>query len=427
MLYSCFVVLSVAHVLPWIMKPGGALSDPSKLTALLSGLVTLPYFGLVVFGYRSSVIRQLETTDIEGLVTEFALLYSLAMLFLYMGINSGRRLKLSVPPVSPNFSLREILVVVAVLLAIFFYATVEKLAHVGGVAYLIENLARRAELVAGVGVLGVLIEPSAFLAAFLLIYCRGRFGAPSTLMVILVVSAIFVGLAVFGGRKLPMFLVLFSAMAFHFYVRPLKILSWQSFCIGLAVAFFFVWMLRLRSGVGSIDPVAGSFLVEAIENSSYIDTYLFVLDYFNAREFWYGAAFGDLLIRLGISSLSDLRVPIDDGVYLRTLFQGWTVFPPAHFDDMFPSSWPPESFGNGYLNFGVPGVLVFFFIRGLVIGGLFGALKSSEYSPAMFFLYLFVVFNFHFTNLRLVQLFFVAIPVLLVVFVISRRRRVELR
>lgn len=422
MLFVCAIVLVVAHAAPWVYRREQWLDNPSRLLSVLSGLVIVPYYLLIASGYRSPILKLYPGEDLTGALAVFALLYSLGLLCSFIGVELGRKVRIPMPQVAQELSKRTIFFLVATLVGIFAFLTFEKLRYVGGLSFLIANLSRRSELLAGTGGLSVLIEPSAFMVGFFLLYSYGRNKWPSVYLIYGVLGFVFVGLAVFGGRKLPMYLLIFSAIAYHAYVSQIRILSIKTIMLAGSVVFFFVWMLSFRGSAEFDQLDFFEIFFGAVANASYIDTYIFIMDYFDRHGYWYGAAFGDLLIRFGFSNLGDFRVPIDDGVYIRTLFQGWTVVPPERFEYMFPSSWPPETFGNGYLNFGIPGVLVFFLIRGFVVGLAYSSLVRSNWSPTLFFIFLFVVFNFHLTNLRLVQLFLVLVPVIFLHYFIAAWR-----
>lgn len=412
MLFFFAIVLIGAHAAPWVYRSDKWLENPARLLSTLSGLVIIPYYLLIASGYRSPVLDLYPDEDLLVNLAFFALLYSLGLIFSFIGVELGCKIRIPMPQATLSLSRRTIFFAIAALIGVFAFLTLEKITYAGGLSFLIANLSRRSELLAGTGGLSLLIESSGFMVGFLLLYSYGRYRWPSAFFIFGVVGFILVGFAVFGGRKLPMYLLIFSAIAYHAYVIRIRFLSVKTLLIAGSVAFFFVWMLSFRGSaefqqLKFVDVVFG-----AVANASYIDTYVFIIDYFDRHGYWYGAAFGDLLIRLGLTSLGDFRVPLDEGVYIRTLFQGWTVTPPERFEYMFPSSWPPETFGNGYLNFGILGVLVFFFIRGFVVGLAYSCLQRSKWSPTLFFIFLFVVFNFHLTNLRLVQLASVLAPVL---------------
>ena len=143
-----------------------------------------------------------------------------------------------------------------------------------------------------------------------------------------------------------------------------------------------------------------SYLNGILTSVSYAYTQIYIIYTFDFDNFWYGEIFATIPLRLlGISGY-----PIDDGVYIRSLAEGLQADPLTLFENLFPSSWPPETFGMGYANFGVIGVICFAFSLGIVHGFIY---KSIYYSFGIdvftSILYFYTLFNFQFTNLRIVQ------------------------
>ena len=79
---------------------------------------------------------------------------------------------------------------------------------------------------------------------------------------------------------------------------------------------------------------------------------------------------------------------------------------------MAHNSWPPRTFGNGYMNFGVPGIMVFFLIQGFVTGFAYKLAVRTEYHPVFVFLYLMFIFSFQISNLKLTELALILVGLL---------------
>ena len=63
----------------------------------------------------------------------------------------------------------------------------------------------------------------------------------------------------------------------------------------------------------------------------------------------------------------------------------------------------PETFGSGYLNFGVIGIAVFALIKGFISGLAYSYARALKFSPPAMFILLYIAFSFHLTNLRIVE------------------------
>ena len=96
--------------------------------------------------------------------------------------------------------------------------------------------------------------------------------------------------------------------------------------------------------------------------------------------------------------------PIDEGVYIYNLFLGRPVEPPLPTILMAANSWPPRTFGNGYMNFGLAGVVIFSFIQGWITGVAFKFMVRSNRHPIFLFLFLLIVFSFQVSNLKIAEL-----------------------
>lgn len=404
-----FILLLLAHVLPFLFGGRSPLTSPYKLIALLGFATVIPHaLILSIFEGRPTGSIFGSRLEFQYFMTQFNILYALGTLAVYLGIYlfpHPRRLNIKI-----TLSDGMMLALLFVAFSLFGLASFERINSAGGLAQIFANIDRRSQIFNDAGPLAILVQPMAFLVSFLLFYLRSK-GRIPMFLVVGIVAFVFLLLSVYGGRKAPMFFLLFCLLSYNFYVRRVRIFSASTIAFLSFSIVFFIWMRDFRGSTDLSDADLWSVVEESIVNASYVDTYLFIMKYFSENGFWHGATFGDIIGRFGLVDLQGARPPIDDGVYIRTLAEGWHVRPPTDFHSMFPSSWPPESFGSGYLNFGIFGVILFFFIRGLVIGFFFAFVKSGRASPIILFLFYFSILNFHLTNLRIVQMFLILLPV----------------
>ncbi|WP_429911166.1 hypothetical protein [Glycocaulis sp.] len=407
-------ILTFAHVLPWLVNRSATPTDPVKICFALSAITTIPYLTLIAFGYKSDVLIRFDEHHLNELLVVFSMLYSAGLVALWFGVAIGLKLKLGraiklskqkTSPLGTTF-------VISMLLALYLFGLLDKIGSSGGVEFILSNLNRRVSIIERSSPISWLMEPSAFLLCFVLLYSHGNSKFPGRIVTSLLIFFIFISLAFFGGRKLPIFVLIFSMMAYYIYVKKFNFYSVWTVSIGSILVLFFVGMLHYRGStdLSLLSPALTA--ANSVRNLSYIDTYIFIQDYFSRHGHWHGLTFRDLFVRTGITHDGSINVPIDDGVYIRTLFQGWHVMPPTDVSAMYPSSWPPETYGNGYLNFGAVGALAFFLIRGIIVGVCFAICRASKYAPTFYFIALFAAFNFHMTNLRIVQFLLILIPVL---------------
>jgi hypothetical protein len=178
------------------------------------------------------------------------------------------------------------------------------------------------------------------------------------------------------------------------------------------VAVIFVALLQLRLAPTGEDEKLDA--ADYLMNFSYNETYTFIVYYFSNHDPWYGQVFGDLLIRFTPFTNSTASPPIDEGVYIYNLYMGRHVFPPTDMSSMLWNSWPPNTFGNGFMNFRLTGVVIFCFLQGFLTGTAFRVASNMGFRPIPLFIYFWTVFGFYISNIFLVQSFLVGAGVFLI-------------
>lgn len=398
-----WVLVMLAHAAPWLRAGAPSLScNPYKLNAVVGLLTIVPLFTMLALGYPSAVLDSLSTRPQE-ILADFGLLYAAMTLSVYAGIFVMTRHAVPGQRIALRHDPRTVTIASALLIGIFLFATAQKVAAAGGIGWLFANLGRRTELLAGTGIWSALTQPAAFFCMFLLVHARAQTGRPGWPAIIAVLALLFVGLGLFGGRKDSMYLLVFTLIAVDAYLTRLRPFSPVVIGSALVLVGFFMVLGQARGSTFYESFVDLDAVVQVLREASYVESYAFILDHFGPGNFWHGATFVDLAGRLGLADIHGLRSPLDEGAYVRSLYQGMSVFPPTDYDMMFKSSWPPESFGNGYLNFGVAGVLLFGLVRGAVIGFWHRRCITGHFPGTSFLFMVFCVFNFHLTNLRLIQ------------------------
>ena len=106
------------------------------------------------------------------------------------------------------------------------------------------------------------------------------------------------------------------------------------------------------------------------------------------------------------SSLYPGKPPVDDGTYLYSICQGRTnIIPPMSFDNLDGSSYPLETFGSMYANFGLVGLFVGMIVLGGIYGYAYRKMKNNSYSLFNVVIYTQIIFTFQLSTLRIFQLF----------------------
>lgn len=396
-----FFFLLVIHVLPWVFRRRTSIAkSPAKLTMLLSGIQFLPQFLILAIEPSRSLLTGFSETRFREILSSFGILYSIGLLFFLYGLLVGGRILRVVAPLSwREFQVRNGGALIAFLLALYIACIYQIFSLAGGLTFFLANIGARASLLAGTGVYFILTSPASYLIIFFAILSHHQNGKPNLILVLGLIVLVTGIESLLGGRRQPVQMLLFAALCFSLLSAKKTILTLPNMLLVILATLLFAVLLFARIG-----PTESLDLVNVILNLSHVDVYLFILDHFQDHTYWLGQSFGDLINRVFPNAVTTEPPPIDDGVYIYNLYLGFEVFPPTPMDTMVWNSWPPGTFGSGYMNFGPIGVLGFFFVRGLIVGAAFEVSRKSNYSPALLLIYLWVAFGFQISNLKIAQL-----------------------
>lgn len=413
-----FIIVTFIHLLPWIVSKNTRIgNNPAKLIALISVITILPYYAILLFNQETSILNNYigSSRKFENLLNIFGIFYTLSMSFIYIGIVLGYKISLfKIRNNSQNYDNHHIIQIFSnICIVIGISAILLKIQQSGGFYYVVSNIANRTEVFAGTGILDAIIMPATNLSVFFLIYSKSVNPRESLAKIILTVLLFVILISLFGGRKAPIQLIITAIIASTIYIKRINLYSPIFIGVYLLIFIFFSAMLELRLSLQPGDNTTDMDLSRLLSNLSYIDTYIFIIHYFQNNDFWYGVGYLDLVQRIFPIYNLTTPPPIDDGMYIRTLFEGWQAKPSMSAENLYKSSWPPETFGAGYLNFGILGVIFFSLIKGLVTGVFYRIAKINKFEPISLFAMIMVSINFHLTNLRIVQFFVLIIGLLL--------------
>lgn len=162
-------------------------------------------------------------------------------------------------------------------------------------------------------------------------------------------------------------------------------------------------------------------ILETIKNESYVEFYMVIIKYFRTNEFWRGRTFLGLVTAIIPSSIFPNKPPVDDGTYLYSICNGRTdIVPPMAFNKLDISSFPLETFGSMYSNFGIVGLFLGMIILGMVYKYFYRKMKEKSYNLFNTIIYIQVIFTFQLSTLRIFQLFSIIIPLYILTFCIDK-------
>ena len=308
------------------------------------------------------------------------------------------------------------------------------MSSVGGIKFFFSNLGLRTYLVRDLDFETYLLSLLNY-APLVLIYSKKWTKERIKLLdvVLVILAGIMVGL---GGRKALIMLVIECAAVYHYVVNPIKIkkiLNFKVIILCCLLFLFFTTYSKLRTP-GAFeefinDPVEfyqgenEGGLTKTMAGESYVPFYVSIIDYFDNNNKWDGASFLGLLSAFIPSSFYPDKPPVDDGMYLYSLAHGNKVNPPMPTKDLDGTSWPLETFGSMYANFGFIGVVMGMLLLGCVISYTFKKMVYSDYEFKYVIFYIMILFTFEISTLRIVQAL-ITFAILSFVQIVIRRKYV---
>lgn len=136
---------------------------------------------------------------------------------------------------------------------------------------------------------------------------------------------------------------------------------------------------------------------------SYLGRDMAVYKYFETHSFWNGVSYLSVPVSIVPSSIWAGKPIVDDGVYLRNIMAGYDLKPLCTLADVpIKNSYPFSSNGALYANFGLPGMLLAFFLYGIVLTVIYQSLIHNS-SSLTFAIYYTVITSFELSALGLAQ------------------------
>lgn len=306
------------------------------------------------------------------------------------------------------------------------------MSKVGGILFFFSNLGQRTYLVKDLDFETYLLSLLNY-APLVLIYSKKWTKEKIKILdiVLIILAGIMVGL---GGRKALIMLVIESAAVYHFVVKPIKIkqiFNLKVVTICCFIFLFFTTYSKLRTPGAFEDFVSNPIdfyvekneggLTKSLAGESYVPFYVSIVDYFDSNTKWDGSSFLGLMSAFIPSSFYSDKPPVDDGMYLYSIAHGKNVVPPMPTKDLDGTSWPLETFGSMYANWGFIGVIVGMLLLGYIISYTFKKMVYSNYQFKYVIFYIMMLFTFEISTLRIVQAIIAFVLLSFVQLVIKRK------
>lgn len=398
-----------------IKKDNRDLLSPLKINAMIHIFTIVPY--LIIYQFNNEIVGVnllLRFKDIDSLFMKYFILQSVSYYLIVAGIFSRTPKKLAkrLPKFNQEISTSRYTVAVIISFTIGLASYFYLMSKTGGIVFFLKNIEARTFLREGLGYHSLLIQFMTFGALLLLYSFKFKSSFFKWIMVIFLLVVTIILESMFGGRKDTVYLIFFAILIYHYTIQKIKLINWRLIIPVLFIILYFLTIPILRTD-GAIEyystnpeHLVNDVLeepVNQINGFSYVRHYLLVLDEFNYNNIWLGRSYLNLLYAPVPRSYYENKPPIDDGVYLRSIAAGYDVEPDSPYNKLFQSSWPTESFGSLYMNFWIPGLFIGMFFIGFIYRTLYEYMILSKYDFFSTMLYGFMIINFEFSNLRIIQ------------------------
>ena len=301
----------------------------------------------------------------------------------------------------------------------------------GGIFYFFTHLQYRAIILRDLDLLSWLLIFLHYGPLLMVYAMRGRSKKISVfLFALVIVSGFLCGL---GGRKTMIIMIVEMIFVYHFTVRNLSlkdIIRPRNVVIVLLVFVAFTVMVRFRtSGAfelfleNPLEFINGNnrSVTSVITGESYVKYYIAVIEYFKNHSLWLGKSFLGLVTAFIPSSLYSAKPPVDDGMYLYSICLGREdIMPIMPTRSLNLSSYPLETFGSMYANFGIIGVIVGMVILGIIINKAYQRIERNNYRVLDIIIYTQMLFGFELSTLRIFQILEIFIMLGIIVYFVDR-------
>lgn len=313
-----------------------------------------------------------------------------------------------------------------------FFLIIQK---VGGLMYFFTHLQYRAIMLRDVDVLSWLLIFLHYGPLMIVYSLRGKGRKVEVFLICLIVVCGFMcGL---GGRKMMIVMLVECLFIYHYTVKPIKIRNFLKFKYILLVAgvlAFFTVMVQFRTeGVMETfleNPLfflkqqgSSGFDLTIFTKESYVAYFITVIHYFKNHSFWLGKSLLGIFTAFIPSSLYHGKPPVDDGMYLYSICMGREdIMPLMPTSSLNTTSFPLETFGSMYANFGGLGVVIGMILLGMIINWAYKRMIQNGCRFVDVVIYTQILLSFELSSLRIFQTIEVFIMLSVIMFFVDRIR-----
>jgi len=427
-LVVCIVWFSLLYFGTFYVFRKDDLFSPIKFVTAIFILRNLPY--LVAIYLDNSLFPDYVLTSIgltlEDAIPKYTLVQTIAFISLIIGIKFFKRNRVYMNSLQLK-DYKGINYSSFVLLGIGMIGYLFFLNQIGGILTLLENLNNRIELQSGAYSLTLMKLLSFAMLFRFQLYSFKRTKRNKILFWFFFIVAVLTSSSL-GGRRGTFFIILLIIAGHHFYFnrivfQRIKKSTFIILFLALSIYTFFIPALRSPGGFeriinGEEDLVEQINVGDLVGYFSYTYIDIFTVNYFDKNNKWNYSSLWTIPQNLNIFKNRELRPPVDEGVYFYNIARyGLEFTPPTARNKMHIVSLPIENFGFGYANGLIVGVIFSFFLLGIVYKMVYDLFLASNLSPIGLYIYLFTLFTFNFSSLRIMNSIYIFLNVLIALIV----------
>ncbi|WP_282069431.1 O-antigen polymerase [Olleya namhaensis] len=394
--------------------------SPVKLISFLYLIRNVPYifFSAIdndFFNWRvSEYFNKFAHIALEDAFFKYSVIQTVAFVLLLIGLNFVKTPKANFSKARLRLNYHGLKYAVNFCFIIGLVGFAVFLLNVGGLSFLLNNLSNRVELQSGQYALQ--LRPLMGIATvFSIVLIRlGGFKKKDKIRFYFFLTISVLVFSATGGRKDSLYLIIMSFAAYTYYVNKITFKSVGKLKLLLVGSFVFIYvfvipLVRSEDGFkkileGEVSVVDSLGIPDFFSSISY--TYI---DVFTTNHFSYDNTWNFSTLKTIPSNFLDrkeayLRPPMDEGTYFVTsIDRGGNYKPLMPRHRLREFSFPIENMGFAYANALLLGVVIFFFLQGVILSFCYKQFVVSHMNPFWFYIYLYSAFNFNFSSLRLMN------------------------
>lgn len=381
---------------------------PSKIVCILYVLYTVPFIFYSIGNERELVINKFVLfmfgNEIDSLLLQYILLQTVGIFFLYLGIfsnmfSTGQKFNFILFKSRDTFKFNYRSFIFFFILSILFFSYL--IFSLGGLIDVIISANLRTTFLSGSTYLVKITTTFLYISVVFLIKSLS-YKKINIILLLLFYIIYFLTLSAFGGRSDFIVLLLVSFFSYSIFFKSIKIVTLKNLAIVFGVLIYVVVIPEIRVDIINVDKTIFEIFNENIitiaRGNEYVSIQLAILGLFNYENLWLGSSYIDLLYSVIPRSIFIDKPPIEEGIYIFNNIIGNSVTPSYPARKMTLVGWPPGTMGVMFANFHILGVVVGYFILGVIYNFYYLALRNSNFNIPLVFIYLFVVIKFELTN-----------------------------